>query len=282
MAYAAYRLPATYAAIRAVFAEVQVRRPDLHPATLLDIGGGPGTAAWAAIDTWPDLSEVTIVEPNPSMVQIGKALARGAWSPTLRQAIWQQGDMTAVGEDRAADLTVVAYVLGELSESARAGIVRQIWERTADTCVIVEPGTPRGYRLLREATEQLVHAGGHVLAPFPMGWDCLESDEDWCHFSERVPRTRLLRDVKGGTLSYEDEKYSYVAMSRREGLPIAARVIRHPQIRSGHIRLVLCTIHGVQHIVVARSNREAYRRARKLVWGSAIPVTDAALYGLDA
>lgn len=82
-------------------------------------------------------------------------------------------------------------------------------------------------------------------------------------------------------MSYEDEKYSYVAVSRAEGLPIAARVIRHPQVRSGHIRLVLCTPVGVKHVVVARSNREAYRRARELRWGSAIPVEDGRLYGLQ-
>lgn len=281
IAYAAYRLPATYAAIRAVFREVRERRPAFQPATLLDFGGGPGTAAWAAADTWPGIDGVTILEPDQRMIDVGKALAAQATSPAVRQAVWQAADIAAAGKVSRADLTVAGYVLGEIPDAARAEVIGRLWDCTADTCVIVEPGTPRGYRLIREVSEQLVQAGAHVLAPFPIDWHCVESDDDWCHFSERVPRTSMLRNVKGATLSYEDEKYSYVAVSRVGGIPIAARVIRHPQVRSGHIRLVLCTPAGVRHIVVAHSNREAYRRARDLRWGSVIPIGDAAIYGLD-
>jgi ribosomal protein RSM22 (predicted rRNA methylase) len=281
IAYAAYRLPATYAAIRAVFREVRERRPEFQPATLLDFGGGPGTAAWAAIDAWPEIDRVTILERDPRMLDVGKALAAKAVSPAIRQALWKTADIAAAGQVSPANLTVAGYVMGEIPEATRVDIVRGLWERTTDTCVIVEPGTPRGYALIREVTEQLAQAGAHVLAPVPAGWRCVESIDDWCHFSQRVPRTSLLRSVKGGALSYEDEKYSYVAVSRVEGIPIAARVIRHPQVRSGHIRLVLCTPAGVHHVVVARSNREAYRRARDLRWGSAISVEEAGMYGLD-
>lgn len=281
IAYAAYRLPATYAAIRAVFREVRERRSDFHPATLLDVGGGPGTVAWAATDTWSEIEHVTILERDPRMIQIGQALATHATSSVIRRAVWQAADITGPGDASAAGITVAAYVIGEIREVARAEVVRRLWERTVDTCIIIEPGTPRGSALTRQAGEQLTQAGARHLAPFPAHWRCVESADDWCHFSERVPRTRMLRSVKGGTLSYEDEKYSYVAVSRVEGLPIAARVIRHPQVRSGHIRLVLCTPNGVKHIVVARSNREAYRRARELRWGAAIPIEDGELYGLQ-
>ena len=41
-AYLATRLPATYAAIRASLAAVAEMRPDFAPASLLDIGAGPG------------------------------------------------------------------------------------------------------------------------------------------------------------------------------------------------------------------------------------------------
>lgn len=280
-AYIAYRLPATYAAIRAVFRELRERRPGFHPASLLDLGGGPGTAAWAAVDTWPDLQRVTVIERDREMIRIGKDLADRATSAALREASWQHGDITATPNVAAADLTVAAYVLGELAEAGRGEAVRNLWERSLDGCVIVEPGTPRGYELVRDAGQFLAATGAHVNAPFPADWQCLDGPDDWCHFAARVPRTRLLRQVKGGTLSYEDEKFSYVAASRVEGLPIAARVIRHPQVRSGHVRLVLCTPAGVKHVVVARSNRETFRRARDLRWGSAIPIEDTGLYGLE-
>src|SRR5262252_6056802 len=45
-AYAAYRMPATYAAVRAALAQV----PDgFAPRALADLGGGTGAAAWAAV-----------------------------------------------------------------------------------------------------------------------------------------------------------------------------------------------------------------------------------------
>src|SRR5437868_15471968 len=50
LAYALARMPATYAALTAslnAFCEI---RPDFAPQSLLDVGAGPGTAAWAAAE----------------------------------------------------------------------------------------------------------------------------------------------------------------------------------------------------------------------------------------
>jgi ribosomal protein RSM22 (predicted rRNA methylase) len=47
-AYAAYRMPATHAAVRSALTELAALAPGLAPGTLLDIGGGTGAAAWAA------------------------------------------------------------------------------------------------------------------------------------------------------------------------------------------------------------------------------------------
>ena len=48
LAYLVTRLPATYAASRAAFARLGEAMPGFSPLRLLDIGAGPGTAAWAA------------------------------------------------------------------------------------------------------------------------------------------------------------------------------------------------------------------------------------------
>jgi ribosomal protein RSM22 (predicted rRNA methylase) len=279
-AYAAYRLPATYAAIGAVLAEVRRRRPDLEPGSLLDLGAGPGTASWAAADLWPNLKRITCVERDPHMIDLGKALVSHAVVPSLGDALWRRADWRTAQLGDPADLAVAGYTLGEFSAPDQTDVVRRLWANTADTCVIVEPGTPAGFAVIRQATETLAQAGAHILAPFPPEWQCVEHERDWCHFSQRVPRTRLHRAAKGAELSFEDEKYSYVAASRHPGIPIAARVIRQPQVRSGHVRLVLCTAAGVIHIVVPRSQREAWRLAKDLVWGSAISTEHAALFGL--
>jgi ribosomal protein RSM22 (predicted rRNA methylase) len=44
--YLAVRLPATFAVCQHIFAEIARRIPDFAPATLADVGAGPGTASW--------------------------------------------------------------------------------------------------------------------------------------------------------------------------------------------------------------------------------------------
>src|SRR5688500_11395154 len=62
LAYAASRLPATYAAITAVLGAVRELRPDWQPRTLLDLGAGPGTGLWSAAATWPSLERAVAVD----------------------------------------------------------------------------------------------------------------------------------------------------------------------------------------------------------------------------
>ncbi|HEY2171232.1 MAG TPA: small ribosomal subunit Rsm22 family protein, partial [Candidatus Angelobacter sp.] len=49
-AYLAVRLPATYAALHRVFAELKLRVPQDEITGLLDLGAGPGTTLFAAIE----------------------------------------------------------------------------------------------------------------------------------------------------------------------------------------------------------------------------------------
>lgn len=97
------------------------------------------------------------------------------------------------------------------------------------------------------------------------------TDDDWCHFGQRVARTALHRAIKDAALGFEDEKYSYVVASRGRPAHAAARVLRAPQVRSGHIRLTLCESPSVREAVVARSRRDDYRWARRAHWGDPVP-----------
>jgi len=279
-AYAAFRLPATFAAATAALREVRDLRPDFRPRGVLDAAGGLGTASWAAAEIWPTVEHTEVLERDEHMIRLGQSLAAHAHSPALRAAGWRQIDITAEWSMDSADLVILGYALGELAAESRDTVMRRLWAHTDDTVLVLEPGTPRGSALIRQAGDLLVNEDAAVVAPFPWDWVCIENERDWCHFAARVSRTRLHRSVKGAALSHKDEKYAYVAASRTPGLPIAARVIRHPQIRSGHVRLTLCTAAGVKHVVVTRKNREAFRRARDLAWGSAIEPAEAPLFGL--
>jgi ribosomal protein RSM22 (predicted rRNA methylase) len=75
--------------------------------------------------------------------------------------------------------------------------------------------------------------------------------------------------VKAVSRGFEDEKLSYAVLTRTPAAAAAARIIRQPQIRSGHVRLELSARDGIRGAVVSKRDREAYRRARKARWGDA-------------
>src|SRR5437016_1357386 len=73
-AYMAARLPATYGATRQVFRQIE---PLLNPVkTLLDLGAGMGSLAWAAVDAMPNLRHITLFERDVEMLRIGQELTQ--------------------------------------------------------------------------------------------------------------------------------------------------------------------------------------------------------------
>src|SRR5262245_45151464 len=68
MAYAAYRMSATFAAARVALAQVASVVPELRPTSQVDLGGGTGAAAWAAIDVFPGLVDVQVVDRSAQAV----------------------------------------------------------------------------------------------------------------------------------------------------------------------------------------------------------------------
>ena len=87
-AYAAFRMPATYAALCAALGEVKARLSPLSPRTLLDAGSGPGTAMWAATAVWPEIEQCTLIEREPEMIVLGKRLATYSELDAVRRATW--------------------------------------------------------------------------------------------------------------------------------------------------------------------------------------------------
>lgn len=255
IAYAVYRMPATYAATTAALTEVAAALPDFAPASMLDLGAGAGAASWAATEVFPSLKEITAIERDQAMISVGRRLAQRSYvTADLERA-----------ELPNADLAVASYSLNELSTVE--SLVAKLAER-AQTIVIVEPGTPRGFAEIRAIRAQLTKAEMHIAAPCPHDGDCPIVDPDWCHFSVRLQRSTIHRKAKRADLGYEDEKFSYVAATRLPVDRAAARVLRHPQIRSGHVILRLCK-DGIQDVTVSKKQGEAYKRARRISWGDA-------------
>jgi ribosomal protein RSM22 (predicted rRNA methylase) len=161
------------------------------------------------------------------------------------------------------DLVIAAYSLGEIGAAAAS----RLWQAARVALVIIEPGTPKGFALIRAIRDELLAAGARMAAPCPGSMACPMVDPDWCHFAARVERSSLHRRLKGGDLGYEDEKYSYVAFTR-EPLPLPpARIVWRPQHHPGWIELRTCTERGLETERVTKRDRELFREARHASWG---------------
>jgi len=273
-AYAAARMPATFGAAAAAARATAAALPGFAPRSLLDVGGGTGSALWAAAETWASLARATVIEREPAMLALGHRLAAAGRHPALPRAAWRAADLTAPWEAEPHDLVTAAYVLGELDERPRAALVERLWSLAAGALLIVEPGTPRGFAIVRAARARLIALGAQIVAPCPHAAECPMAGGDWCHFAQRVARTREQRRAKNAELGYEDEKYSYVAAARASGLPIGGRVLRRPAARPGRVDLVLCAPEGLCETTISRSDPR-WREARDLRWGDALVETES-------
>ncbi|CAA9271612.1 MAG: SAM-dependent methyltransferase [uncultured Corynebacteriales bacterium] len=277
-AYAAYRMPATSAAVRAALQATFGPAPGAEgdggwraPRTLLDVGGGTGGALWAAAAVLPGLTAATVLDRSQDALALGRELAARGPAGPVRDATFTPGRIGA--ELPAADLVTMAYVLAELPPDARRGLVGAV---RADTVVVVEPGTPAGHRRVLEARAVLVGRGFRVVAPCPHDLGCpLDVPGDWCHFAARLPRSSRHRQAKGGTLGWEDEKFSYVAATRGPAGPGPGRIVRHPYLRKGLVELTVCDRPpGISRRTVSKRQGTTYRAARDAGWGDPWPPED--------
>ena len=268
LAYALARMPATYAAVAASLNALQEIRPDFAPRSLLDIGAGPGTASWAAAEAFPALANFTLLDANPALRALALDLLKG--SSRLNGANYQLGQADALLTNAAeADLVIASYLIGELGERERRDLVDAMWARTRDTLVIVEPGTPAGYARVIAGRAQLIASGAHVAAPCPHDRACPLQAPDWCHFAQRLPRSRAHMQMKGAEVPFEDEKFAYVVLTRTLLATRPSRILAPPMSGKAEIAAKICTPDGVTIAKVPRRDKAAYARARRLSWGDA-------------
>lgn len=273
-AYLGARFPATFAAVSATLGMLPSSRLD-DVQSVLDLGAGPGTASLAASSRCPRLARVVQVDRSVALLALASRLATAsAVAPPL--AITQVVADVSRGAGGAtwphADLVVASYVLAELAPPQQASVVDDLLRATGQLLVIVEPGTPAGFARIHAARRRCLALGLLVTVPCSHAGVCpMHASGDWCHFAVRVPRSRRHRQVKGGTLGYEDEKFACLVVDVGRGTaPRGARVLRHPRVEKGQVGLELCTPDHPTRITVRRRD-EAFRAARKADWGSTWP-----------
>ena len=263
-AYLAARLPATYAAIRAALGAVADRRPEFAPSSLLDFGAGPGTALWAVRDCWPDLDAATLIEASAAMQAFGADFARASG---VARIDWRKDAALST----QSDVVTLAYVLDELDAAERAVLIRRLWSLTGDTLLIVEPGTPAGWQRILDARALLLADGARMVAPCAHAQACPLVAPDWCHFSRRVARSRVHLQAKNAEVPWEDEKFSYLAVTRNSTVLPVARVIASPRAGSGKVALKLCESDGeARTVLITKREGARFKAARRAGWGDSL------------
>lgn len=251
-AYLAVRFPATLAVITRVLQEAR----SIAVTSMLDLGAGPGTGWIAAKTIFPHLMQGTLVEADPRFIALGKEQIEDP-------VVWKQAKLPSPLDPH--DLVLLSYSLGEMEHADQ--VVEEAWRAAQKILVLIEPGTPAGYgRILRMRT-WLLSQGASIVAPCPHELPCPMQGSDWCHFPARVERTKLHKQLKGGTLGFEDEKFSYLIVSKEKKSPSGARLVAAPKIGKGYVQLTLCQNGKIVQQTVTQKEKEFYKKCRKLDWG---------------
>ncbi len=260
IAYSLSRMPATMAANEFVINDF-INLTDFKPKTILDVGAGTGASSLVIKDYFN--TNLTLLEKEESMLFVAKKL--------VYDATFLKGDIISYKKDQKFDLVVASYVLNELDISRREIALNNFITCTNEYLIIIDAGTPKNHKQMMEIRDYIISRGLYLIAPCPHMEKCpLIDSNDWCHFSVRVNRTIMHRQLKSGTLSYEDEKFTYLIFGKNKGsIGEYKRVIRHPNYRPKVVELKTCTKEGIQTLTITKSNK-IYKKARDLKCGDII------------
>lgn len=265
MAYSISRMPSTYCAVYSALSQA-IKNHNGEIKTILDIGAGTGAATWA-VSNLLDVNKITCLEREKAMREIGSKLMDGEF----KNVEWKEFDLNKDEIDERADLVVTSYVINELNQQDREKAILKMWNATKQILLIIEPGTPEGFKHILQARNILLEQNANIIAPCSHNGKCpINPEDDWCSFYVRVARSGLQRQAKKGELGYEDEKFSYIAFSKESSVNSQSRILRHPQINSGYVKLKICTENGVEEKTYSKKDGEIYKKARKLNAGDTI------------
>ena len=264
--YSVIRYPATFKAFSSALSySISHYIGDIK--TAIDFGAGSGAASLATLLNL-NLESITLLEKEQTMIDIGEYLFKSIHLDN--KVKYTKSDITIDKYDIHSDLVYSSYVLNELDKSNIYIVLDKMWDCTNQILVVVEPGTPKGFEIIKIVREYLLNKGGYILAPCPHMDKCPMSYNDWCHFSTRVSRSKLHKELKSGNAPYEDEKYTYIAFSKSPCTRCNNRILRHPQISSGFITLEACSKDGLKQIKVTKKDRDLYKNSRKADVGDEI------------
>ena len=260
IAYALSRMPATYGAVSTVLEKtLEIYNPQIK--NVADIGAGTGTAG-IAINELMNVDKIDCFEREDAMIETGREICNN-YSDLKEKVVWNKLDIVSDKIDNKYDMIISAYMINELKENQIEDVIEKIWNITNDMIIIVEPGTFQGYINIMKVKEKILKLGGNIIAPC-MSKECSLPKDDWCNFYCRIQRTKIHKNLKLGNSPFEDEKFMYIAITKKKIKENnKARIIRHPLIYNGYVKLKVCKDEGVQEIIITKKEKEKYKIARK-------------------
>lgn len=271
-AYLALRFPATFAAIVKAMSFIKESSAPYKIESLLDIGSGPGTAFFAADTVFQDLKSAHLLEVNDKQIEIGERLMKSvSLKPTYIRGKFQESLLKLEG--KRFDLVTAAYALSELKKEDLRGVIEAIWKKDFSYFLIVEPGSSYGFKTVHAAREILISLGAHIIAPCTHENKCpLFGGEDFCHFAVRLIRPDFQRKVKEASLGYEDEKFSFLLVSKKALSRPVNRLVKSLEKHSGHLVLTLCNERGLEKKTISKKHGDLYKLSKKLEWGDSLDI----------
>jgi ribosomal protein RSM22 (predicted rRNA methylase) len=271
LAYALARMPATYAATLEVLERLVHAMPEFVPQNMLDVGCGPGTASFAAMQAFPRLQHITLIDRNGPFLDLARTLVGSVLGDAKASFVDQ--DIARIAALPSADLVIAGYVLAELDGAAQVRMIDALWAAAKHVLVLAEPGTPDGFRRLKAARTALIDQGAHVAAPCTHEAPCPMTGEAWCRFFARVQRSRDHRLLKGGDRPYEDEPYAYLVLTRQKPeVRMSHRIVARPVETKIGITLGVCGACGLQQAKAPSRQRELFKKYKRLQWGDAVEI----------
>ncbi len=274
LSYAIARMPATLSVqekIWKIFQE-QITLKNT-PLSLVDVGAGPGTILWSLPNkTW--IKNLTLVEKNSSFITLSKKIAKE--NPYIKN---KELDITYIQQDistspiPSADIIFASYWLNEMKHIDK--IIENIWQAAEKYIIIIEPGTPLGFKNILKARQFFINKGALIIAPCPGNISCPLKDHStmWCHFRTRLPRHKNHAYIKSANLSFEEEPYSYLIVQKKidiSSFSTKNRIISSVKKTKLGAETLICTSENLQQLVVLKKEKASYKHLLKKKWGDSI------------
>lgn len=231
----------------------------------LDLGSGTGSVLWALENYFNDV-KIIAIEKEKSMQKYAKILCKDLNFNI--EYILEDVLSDNVKNISGCDLVIESFMLNEMTEKDVVKALDLMMDKCNKYILLVEPGTPKSYQKMMKIRDYVLSKNLKVLLP------CMHSEKcplnnDYCNFSVRLNRSKSLKDIKGGELGYEDEKYFYLLFSKENNsINVNNMVVRKPIIRKSCIDLKLCNSSGkVNNITITKKDKENYIKAKKLKHG---------------